>query len=239
MVNLCYTMVIPTYLIRIKGNITIWRIMMCTRYLIELSPELRPIIEEARRSHLTKKMTDKLGQALIAEGEVRPTDMVPVIAPDKNGLRKVFPMVWGFRFPGINHPIVNARVETAGQKPAFRDSWQRRRCIIPASYYFEWEHIQKGNRIVPGDKYAIQTPGRQVTWLAGLYRIESLDTGFQYPVFTVLTRKPSPMLQKIHNRMPVVLPDEAVLSWICPNLSTRDVEEIASLSITDMIAEKI
>lgn len=210
---------------------------MCTRYLIELSPELRPIIEEAKRSHLAKHMTDKLGQALVTEGEVRPSNMVPVIAPDKKGYQKVFPMVWGYHFPGIDRPVVNARVETAGQKPAFKDSWLRRRCIVPSSYYFEWAHVQKGKRIVPGDKYAIQTPGRQVTWLAGLYRIEALDTGFRYPVFTILTRNPSPELRKIHDRMPVVLPDEEIASWIQPGADPKEISDIASRSITDMVAE--
>ena len=210
---------------------------MCTRYLIELSPELRPIIEEAKRSHLAKHMTDKLGRALVTEGEVRPSNIVPVIAPDKKGRQKVFPMVWGFSFPGINHPVVNARVETAWQKPAFKDSWLRRRCIIPASYYFEWEHIQKGKRIVTGNKYAIQTPSRQVTWLAGLYRIEALDTGLRYPVFTVLTRNPSQGLGKIHDRMPVVLPDEGIASWIQPGADAKEISDIASRSITEMVAE--
>ncbi len=211
---------------------------MCTRYLIELSPELRPIIEEARRSSLAKTMTDKLGRAMITEGEVRPTNIVPVIAPDKNGSRKVFPMVWGFRFSGIAHPIVNARVETAGQKPAFRESWQRRRCIIPASYYFEWEHVQKGNRMVAGDKYAIQIPGQEVTWLAGIYRIESMDNGFRYPVFTILTRMPSPALARIHNRMPVVLSSDMLIPWIRPSNTEKEIRAISSQSLTDLIAEK-
>lgn len=211
---------------------------MCTRYLIELSPELRPIIEEARRSSLSKTMTEKLGRSLITQGEVRPTNMVPVIAPDQNGKQKVFPMVWGFRLPGLSTPLVNARSETASRKPAFQESWLRRRCMIPASCYFEWEHIKKGNRLVPGDKYAIRTPGQEVTWLAGLYRIESQDDGFRYPVFTVLTRDPYGDLARIHNRMPVILPPDMITAWIRPSIPEEEIRAICSQSLTDMTIKK-
>ena len=212
---------------------------MCTRYLIELSPELRPIIEEAKRSNLSKNMEDRLGRTLVIQGEVRPTNMVPVIAPDQKGEQKVFPMVWGFRLPGLRSPIVNARSETASMKPAFQESWQRRRCLIPASCYFEWEHIKKGNRLVPGDKYAIRTPGQEVTWLAGLYRIESLDDGFLYPAFTVLTRTPSGELAGIHNRMPVVLAPEMIRTWIRPSIQEEEIRDICRQSLTEMTMEKV
>ncbi len=211
---------------------------MCTRYLMELSPELRPIIEAARHSSLTGKMVDQLGKALKTEGEVRPTDMVPVIAPDKKGIKQIYPMVWGFSFPGMDRPIVNARVETAPEKPSFKEGWKKRRCIIPASYYFEWDHIQVGNRMKVKDKYAIQPRNQQVTWLAGLYRIQQTDARFQYPVFTVLTRKPSMELAKIHDRMPVILPEDVIADWINPATFVSDVKRIAENSLTDMIIEK-
>ena len=211
---------------------------MCTRYFLELSPELRPIIEAARHSSLTGKMVDQLGKALKTEGEVRPTDMVPVIAPDKKGIKQIYPMVWGFSFPGMDRPIVNARVETAPEKPSFKEGWKKRRCIIPASYYFEWDHIQVGNRMKVKDKYAIQPRNQQVTWLAGLYRIQQTDARFQYPVFTVLTRKPSMELAKIHDRMPVILPEDVIADWINPATFVSDVKRIAENSLTDMIIEK-
>ena len=109
---------------------------MCCRYYMEMSPELRPIIEEANRSALKARIVDKLGRPLITEGEVRPTNIVPVIAPNRAGARTVFPMVWGFTLPHSSSPLVNARVETASTKPTFKESWERRRCIIPASYIF-------------------------------------------------------------------------------------------------------
>ena len=209
---------------------------MCCRYYMEMSPELRPIIEEANRSALKERIVDKLGRPLITEGEVRPTNIIPVIAPNRSGARTVFPMVWGFTLPRSSSPMVNARVETASSKPTFKESWERRRCIIPASYYFEWEHLINAatGKAKTGDKYMIQPKGSAVTWLAGLYRIEEMS-GIQVPVFTVLTREPSEEIRFIHDRMPVILPREAVAEWIRPDSKP---DEIIKEAMTDMVFEK-
>ncbi len=204
---------------------------------MEMSPKLRPIIEEANQSALKARIVDKLGRPLITEGEVHPTNIVPVIAPNRSGARTVFPIVWGFTLPRSSSPMVNARVETAITKPTFKESWERRRCIIPASYYFEWEHLINAatGKAKTGDKCMIQPRGSEITWLAGLYRIEEIS-GIQVPVFTVLTREPSKEIRFIHNWMPVILPREAVEKWIQPD---GDPEEIIMDAMTDMVFEKI
>ena len=208
---------------------------MCTRYYMEMSPELRPIVEKARASSLTPRMTDTLGKALKTEGEIRPTDMVPVIAPDRSGGRSVFPMIWGYSIPGLARPVVNTRVETAAQKSVWKEGWNSHRCIIPASYYFEWEHCPTpSGQMKTGTKYAIQPRGASMTWLAGIYRIEEYR-GLKYPVFAVLTRDACEDLRKIHDRMPVILPEELVDSWIHPDSSP---EELAGQALSDMICEK-
>lgn len=209
---------------------------MCCRYYMEMSPELRPIIEEANRSTLKERIVNKLGRPLVIEGEVRPTNIVPVIAPNRSGARAVFPMVWGFTLPRSSSPMVNARVETASTKPTFKESWERRRCIIPASYYFEWEHLINAatGKAKTGDKYMIQPKGSEITWLAGLYRIEEMS-GIQVPVFTVLTREPSEEIRFIHDRMPVILPREDVDNWIKPDSKP---DEVIKNAMTDMVFEK-
>ena len=209
---------------------------MCCRYYMEMSPELRPIIEEANRSTLKERIVNKLGRSLVIEGEVRPTNIVPVIAPNRSGARAVFPMVWGFSLPRSSSPMVNARVETASTKPTFKESWERRRCIIPASYYFEWEHLINAatGKAKTDDKYMIQPKGSELTWLAGLYRIEEMS-GIQVPVFTVLTREPSEEIRFIHDRMPVILPREDVDNWIKPDSKP---DEVIKNAMTDMVFEK-
>lgn len=208
---------------------------MCCRYYMEMSPELRPIVEEMNHAPLAAKMRDKLGKPLTTEGEVRPTDIVPVIAPSPSGTRKVFPMLWGFTAKGVDRPIVNCRVETAAEKTLWKEAWKSHRCIVPASYYFEWEHwITASGKPKTGDKYMIQPRGAEVCYLAGLYRLEEFRD-LKYPVFTILTRTPSQELSRLHDRMPVVLPAELIDSWIQPN---ADPTMLVRASVTDMVFEK-
>ena len=209
---------------------------MCSRYFVDMSPELRPIIEQARGSSLASKMVHDLGRPVIAEGEVRPADIAPVIATNRKGQMSAFPMIWGFSASDIENtkrsqPLINARSETASQKPTFKECWFRRRCIIPCSWYFEWEHLKKPDGTSKaGDKYIIQPKGTTVTYLAGLYRMEG-----DFPHFTVLTREPSDELSKIHDRMPVILPRDLVNEWIRPEGFP---DGVICHALTDMIFEK-
>ena len=181
---------------------------MCCRYYADLSPELRPIVEEMNRSPLVSRW-HKTG-AVKTCGEIRPADVAPVIAPNRKGERAVFPMKWGFSAKSL---LINARVESAAEKPLFKDAWARRRCVIPASWYYEWEHLAgDGGRKKTGDKFLIQPEGESVTWLAGLYRIEE-----GLPVFVVLTREADESIRFIHDRMPLILPGALVNEWIRPD----------------------
>ena len=89
---------------------------MCTRYWMEKSPEIDEIIEEMNRSLLVHKwrQTSKVKDY----GEMYPTDVVPVIAPNKSTDRAVFPMRWGYTGKSL---LLNARTETAAQKPTFKE----------------------------------------------------------------------------------------------------------------------
>ena len=194
---------------------------------------LAPIIDKALATKLARRFQMEMSKPMVTEGEVRPTDVAPVIAPGKDGKRAVFPMKWGFtvQIEGKTKPVVNARVETASTKALFKDAWARHRCIIPASWYIEWEHFKddKG-KVTTGDKYVIQPDGDVITWLCGLYRIED---GF--PVFAILTREPSEELAKIHDRMPVILTEDKIDEWINPD---SDPNDLLPYVLTDMVFEK-
>ena len=102
---------------------------MCCRYYID--PDSETYIRAAEHSPLKERLERELSKPMLTSGEVRPTDLVPVIATDKSRIPTVFPMVWGFHLPDSKVPIINARVETAREKATFRDSWENRRCVIP------------------------------------------------------------------------------------------------------------
>ena len=175
--------------------------------------------EAAMNSPMAMRFAHDDGGAILTQGEIRPTNIVPTIAMSKSGNRSVFPMKWGFNVP-IAHKtvpklVVNARMETAAQKQSFADAWAAHRCIVPASWYFEWEHyVNPSGRSCVGDKYAIQPKESTVTWLCGLYRMED-----GLPHFVILTMASQPELAKIHDRMPVMLPKVYTDAWIDPTVN--------------------
>jgi putative SOS response-associated peptidase YedK len=187
-------------------------------------------ISEMMQSSLIKKFRDA-GASVLTGGEARPTNVVPVIAPDRNGIKTVFPMRWGFRVPGLSL-VVNARTETAAVRPTFRDAWRQHRCAIPAESYIEWEHIATPNgKTRTGDKFSIHPIEEPVTWLCGLYRIED-----GLPVFTVLTREPSESVRHIHDRMPLILPESLIDAWVDPG---RRAEDLLGHAVTALAADRM
>lgn len=206
-------------------------VKMCTRYYIdEDTPEFNDVIEKAIRSSLYDRINHELGKAMHYRGEIRPTDLVPVIAPNRNGNRSAYPMKWGFSIKNSTTPIVNARCETASLKDLFKDAWKKHRCIIPASWYYEWEHFRASDgKIKAGSKYMIQPKGSMSTWLCGIYRYEG-----NIPVFAILTRQSSDPVAKLHDRMPLMLPSDKIDDWICPG---SDPNALLSYAISDLFVD--
>ncbi|SNU08053.1 Putative SOS response-associated peptidase YedK [Lachnospiraceae bacterium] len=205
---------------------------MCTRYFLSKSnPELKSIIEDVIASPLSRRFIN-IGKPIKIEGEIRPTDVVPVLAPNPRGEKKVFPMKWGYKsIHKDGKLLLNARSETASVKPTFKYDWLNHRCIIPASYYYEWAHIQGNDGTIKvGDRYMIQPAGEVVTWLCGLYHIED-----NIPTFVILTREPGSEVAEIHDRMPLILPTSLTSEWIRLG---ADPGEIIKEAITDVDKEK-
>ena len=200
---------------------------MCARYYIEEDDRTAPLIEEMNRSPLMSAVP--AGQRVVTEGEVSPGCVAPVMAMNRTGRVRVFPMQWGF--PGKSL-MINARVETAAEKPTFREAWKAHRCIVPASWYYEWEHrTRTDGKTETGDKYMIQPEGSAAAWMCGLYRIEN-----GLPVFVILTQEAEEPIRFIHDRMPMMLPEERIEEWIRPDC---DAAEIAAFAQKNMMFEKV
>ena len=204
---------------------------MCTRYWInKADPAIDQIIKEMQSSPLITRFLHKQASPILSSGEIHPTDVVPVIAPDKNGSRAVYPMKWGYRLD-TKYPLFNARSETASEKPLFKEDWNRHRCIVPASYYFEWSHAPAGEGSKSAkEKYAIQPENSTMTWLCGLYHIND-----GLPYFVILTREPVGELVNLHDRMPLILPENKIADWIRPE---NDPTKLLPFALTNMVMEK-
>ena len=179
---------------------------MCGRYYVEAEDteeELLAMLQTLNRRGLACKT-----------GEIFPTDTVAVIANSRALQPTPFAMTWGYTLPGGKR-LINARSESAAEKPMFREGMLKRRCLIPASHYFEWTHDPRARM-----KCAIRPEGAGLMYMAGLYRLEE-----GRPVFTILTREPAPQIAFIHNRMPVILPRDAAGAWL--QLQTPAAEVLA------------
>ena len=177
---------------------------MCCRFFTgdaEDGEELRAIIDALQR---------RGGGDVAVARDVLPTDTAAVIASSRRLSPGVFAMRWGFSGAG-GAPVINARSETAHEKPLFAGSMESRRCLIPAGWYYEWE--RRGRERV---RYAIRPEEAVLMYMAGLYRLT--PAGAQ---FTILTRDAAPDIAFIHPRMPVILPREALADWIDPRRDGR------------------
>lgn len=174
---------------------------MCCRYRIPGDEEdgeaLREIIALLDRRNVPEKLK--------AAGDALPTDILPVLARSRRGEKRAFAMRWGYASPGRGC-IINARSETAHEKPLFQDGMKNRRCIIPAKWYYEWE--TRGREKV---RYAIRPSEPGITYMAGIYRP---GTGIEPAQFVILTRDAAPDVAFIHPRMPVLLPQAAIDAWL-------------------------
>ncbi len=200
---------------------------MCGRYYIEDSPELQPLAEAMNRSPLADIFRQTT--AVLSQGEISPGAAAPVIALNRSGRRTVFPMKWGF---GGKPLLINARTETAAFRPAFRDSWRSRRCVVPASWYFEWEHFRTADgKRRTGGKYKLRPMEDSQAWLCGLYRMEE-----GLPHFVILTREPGEGIRFIHDRMPLMLPERRIDEWISPE---ADPVALMREARTDILFERV
>ncbi|MGA7329411.1 MAG: SOS response-associated peptidase [Rhodomicrobium sp.] len=147
---------------------------------------------------------------------VAPAQDVGVVVPEDGG-RIYKTMRWGLlpmwaKELKIGNQAINARVETAATKPVFRSAWKSRRCLIPASGFYEWREIE-----VPGQKkpakmpfYVSRRDGVPLTF-AGLWERWGPDNLL---TCTILTAEPCDGIRDLHNRMPLMLANDGFEPWL-------------------------
>lgn len=183
---------------------------MCGRYYIaDDDKEMRAIIAALAYGEPLKT------------GEIFPTDAVPAITAGG----KPMLMRWGFARYNGGGKVINARSETAAEKTMFSKSMRERRCLLPASNYFEWQRAGSTKK----QKYAISLPGGEPLYMAGVYREEA---GQSLPVFVILTREAAPRVAFIHDRMPVILPKSVHPLW----LNSPDGEALLNMAVQELQA---
>lgn len=134
---------------------------------------------------------------------------------DEEGMRKVARLRWGLipswsKDATVGQRMINARVETAAEKPSFRAAWKARRCIVPATGWYEWQTTEAGKRA-----WLLRRADSPFTPMAGLWESWQDPAGGRIlDTFTILTTEAVPELASVHNRMPVVLEPAEFGSWL-------------------------
>lgn len=200
---------------------------MCGRFNFtdEQLDEIKQIIKEVNERLYGKK---------VKTGEVCPTDLAAVLVWEENRISPK-PVYWGFPKWKGSGAIINARAETALEKPMFREPLLTRRCVVPSTGYYEWRRV---NGRTKKEKYHLLEQGKDILYMAGVVGTFSRSDGRQYEAFTILTTAANESVSPLHDRMPVILQPDELESWlrdgvfvqivldrICPDLIMTRVSE--------------
>lgn len=143
-----------------------------------------------------------------------PLQMLPVIRQRPGGERVAHLLRWGLipswsKDPAIASKLINARGETLAEKPSFRSAFKSRRCVIPASGFYEWKSIAGGKQ-----PYFIRPANDEFFGFAGLWERWTPTDGEPLDTFTIITTDANDSLRPLHDRMPVILGVDDYGPWL-------------------------
>ena len=162
-------------------------------------------IDEAVEKDIERLVNDIDKNIKLKTGDIHPTDQAPVICKRNQDLYATS-MKWGF-MGRDQKPLINARAESALEKPTFSDSVMHRRCIIPAGKFYEWNRDKQ--------KAAFRYRESPSIYMAGFYRMDGNE-----PRFVILTTVANASMRSVHDRMPLILGEKDIRPWIYEDAKT-------------------
>ena len=150
-----------------------------------------------------------------ANWNAAPTEDLPVVRYDaRAGERSLDLMRWGLvpfwaKDIKVGFSNINAKAETVDTRPAFREAFMRRRCLVPFDCFYEWKKLGKER-----EPYAVALADRRLMALAGLWETWRSGAGERVRSFAIVTTTPNALLAELHDRMPVILAPEDWPVWL-------------------------
>ena len=163
---------------------------------------------------------------LEARYNVAPTQIVPVVVAGGNGSRRLVHMRWGL-VPNwattldVGYRMINARAETAAEKPAFGESLRQRRCVVAADGFYEWQKTAGGKQ-----PYLLRLLDGAPFGFAGLWDCWRDPRGSLLETFTIVTTTANTLVQTIHDRMPVILNRRHREEWLTPRIEVHALKRL-------------
>jgi putative SOS response-associated peptidase YedK len=121
--------------------------------------------------------------------------------------------------PKIGYKLINARAETVSEKPSFRSAFRKRRCLIPANGFYEWQQVEGSRQKQP---YFIGLQDERLFAFAGLYEQWGSPSGDVLETCTIITTTANELIAPIHERMPVILAEQDYALWLDPSFEKID-----------------
>lgn len=204
---------------------------MCARYTMSTTPD--DLIEEFEAI--------LVADSIPPSWNIAPTDEAPIVVESKEGERRIGMSRFGFiphwaDDPRIGVRMLNARVETAAEKPAFRRAFAKHRCLVVADGFYEWKRV--GKKKIP---FRFHLPEGGPFGLAGLWSIWNDPEGERVSSFTILTGEATGPVQALHDRMPLVLPRASYRAWLDRGRDDRQALEslLAAHRGDDLVADEV
>lgn len=164
---------------------------------------------------------------------IPPGTDIPVIRQSPEGKRVLHLLRWGLvphwsKDAAIGAKLNNARGESVAEKPSFRDAFKRRRCLIPASGFYEWKTEGKNKQ-----PYYISLKSGEPMALGGLWESWKAPDGTLLRTACIITTGPNEVMAPIHDRMPVIIPSEHWQDWL--NASPEAITGLVVPSAADVM----
>lgn len=174
-------------------------------------------VSKAKKQEIEKEFKVEIGDDNLTAPRynIAPTQMIAAVTETENA-RELSSFKWGLiphwaKDDLIGNKLINARAETLTEKPSFREAFRSRRCIIPASGFYEWQKQAKGSK----QPFYFYLKNKEVFGFAGLWE-QWLDkqTGELTETCTIITTEANEVLKPVHDRMPVILRSDCYEKWL-------------------------